>query len=286
VIAVALLAGMFMVAAGAWALLGPGSFADAVAYPATPTSSTTSARSSSGSGSPCCWRRPGVTGLRWPWPACWWPTPSTRVNHAVDLDLGGRGLDPWGLAVLALLAAATPAVRLRQLGWVIGEVGVATTPTLARFMRQKTVLLTSYRRDGRPVGTPMSIAVDGRGGGPQLREGREDQPDPSQPRVAVAPSTARGRATGPALQAHARGLEGAEASHAARLLAAKHPLLYGLLVPLAHRAGRPKTGKPVHFELIPVPQDPVVQLHHRTQPTSPMDRRPSRRDGRGQDKTE
>jgi hypothetical protein len=33
VIAVTLLAGMFMVAAEAWALLGPGSFADAVAYP-------------------------------------------------------------------------------------------------------------------------------------------------------------------------------------------------------------------------------------------------------------
>lgn len=79
------------------------------------------------------------------------------INHAVDLDLGGHNWDPWGLASLTLLTAIALIVRLRQLGWVIGEVGTAATPALAPFVRQETVLLTSHRRDGRPVGTPVSM---------------------------------------------------------------------------------------------------------------------------------
>ncbi|HEY1265987.1 MAG TPA: hypothetical protein VGH16_01940 [Candidatus Binatia bacterium] len=35
---------------------------------------------------------------------------------------------------------------------------------LQRFVSQRTVLLTTFRRDGRGVGTPVNIAVeDGRG---------------------------------------------------------------------------------------------------------------------------
>jgi len=37
------------------------------------------------------------------------------VNHAMDLDLGGRASDPWLLAVLALVALAGLLVRLRAL---------------------------------------------------------------------------------------------------------------------------------------------------------------------------
>ena len=33
--------------------------------------------------------------------------------------------------------------------------------TLEPFVRQKTVLLTTYRRNGAPVGTPVNIAVEG-----------------------------------------------------------------------------------------------------------------------------
>ena len=50
------------------------------------------------------------------------------VNHAVDLDLGGHSSDPWGLAALSLLAAVALAVRLGQLGWVVGEVAPAASP--------------------------------------------------------------------------------------------------------------------------------------------------------------
>jgi hypothetical protein len=70
--------------------------------------------------------------------------------------------------------------------------------------------------------------------------------------VEVAPSTARGRPTGPGIQGTARRLEGAESRRAARLLAGKHPLLHGVLVPLTHRLGRAKTGKTVHFQLTPL----------------------------------
>ncbi len=34
-------------------------------------------------------------------------------------------------------------------------------PGLAPYVRQKTVLLTTYKRDGTQVGTPVHIAVDG-----------------------------------------------------------------------------------------------------------------------------
>jgi hypothetical protein len=47
------------------------------------------------------------------------------VNHAVDLNLGGRSGDPWGLAAVSLLTAAALVMRLGQLGWVVGE---ATQP--------------------------------------------------------------------------------------------------------------------------------------------------------------
>jgi uncharacterized protein len=34
-------------------------------------------------------------------------------------------------------------------------------PTLAPLRRTKTILLTTFRRDGTPVPTPVSIAFDG-----------------------------------------------------------------------------------------------------------------------------
>src|SRR6266513_4490398 len=36
------------------------------------------------------------------------------------------------------------------------------TPTLEGFADQKTVVLTTYRRDGTPVDTPVHVATDGR----------------------------------------------------------------------------------------------------------------------------
>jgi PPOX class probable F420-dependent enzyme len=109
------------------------------------------------------------------------------------------------------------------------------------------VYLTTYRRDGTPVGTAVSIAVDGQrafvrspGSGWKVQRIRNDS------RVEVGPCTFRGRPTGPAMPARARRLEGDEARVAARALRHRHPVLQGVLVPLGHRLLRTGTA---HFEL-------------------------------------
>ena len=121
--------------------------------------------------------------------------------------------------------------------------------TLKPFIRQWAVLLTTYRRDGTPVGTPVSIAVNGgrafirtydrAGKAKRLR---------NNPKVQIAPSTIRGKPTGPAIRANTRLLNGDEATQAAKALARKHRILHGVVVPLSHRMARYKT---LHYELTP-----------------------------------
>jgi PPOX class probable F420-dependent enzyme len=172
------------------------------------------------------------------------------INHVVDLDIGGHSLGAWALGVTSVLVLAALVVRMRQLGWVAGDVAAAAAPGLAPFVRQKTILLTSYRRDGRPVGAPVSVVVDGDrayvrspGTGGKIKRIRNN------PIVEIAPCTARGRATGPAVRMRARLLEGAEFRHAGRLLGRKYPMLQGVFVPLAHRLGRAKFGRTAHVAL-------------------------------------
>jgi PPOX class probable F420-dependent enzyme len=112
---------------------------------------------------------------------------------------------------------------------------------------QWAVLLTSFRRDGTPVGTPVSLAVDGdrayvRSPGNAWKVKRIQR----NPRVELAPCTARGRVTGPGIPAQARVLDGDEARQAARALRRKHPFLQGVAVPLAHRLMRCGTA---YFEV-------------------------------------
>jgi len=123
------------------------------------------------------------------------------------------------------------------------------TPTLERFARQKYALLTSYRKSGAAVSTPVHIAVEGdlafvrtwSTSGKYKRMVRN-------PAVEIAPSTWRGRLTGPAIGARARVLGDVEAVHAGHALAQKYPLLQGILVPLYHRLRGYRT---VHVELTP-----------------------------------
>jgi PPOX class probable F420-dependent enzyme len=275
VIAVTLLAGVFMVAAGAWALLAPGSFADATGFARHTHFVHDAGAFQLGIGVTLLLAVAWRDGLALVLAGLLVANTIHTINHAVDLDLGGHGWDPWGLAALSLVTAVALVVRLRQLGWVIGEVGTAATPALAPFVRQKTVLVTTYRRDGTPVGTPVSIAVDGdRAVFRSFEKAWKTRRIRTNPRVEVAPSTARGTPTGLAVQATARRLEGAESRHAARLLARKHPLLHGVLVPLTHRLGRAKTGRTVHFDLTPLDQDPVVHLH-RIRPPAPSGPEPA-----------
>jgi PPOX class probable F420-dependent enzyme len=124
------------------------------------------------------------------------------------------------------------------------------TPALEPFVRQKTVLLTTYRRDDTPVGTPVNIVVDGDRAffrtwdtAWKLKRIRNN------PEVEVAPSTVRGKPTGPAIRARARVLSGDESAYAGQALAGKYPILQGFLVPLFHRLRRNRT---MHIELTPV----------------------------------
>jgi PPOX class probable F420-dependent enzyme len=121
---------------------------------------------------------------------------------------------------------------------------------LAPFVHQRTVLLTTFRRNGMPVGTPVNIAVvgerafvrtwDATGKLKRIR---------GNPEVVVTPSTVRGRPTGPAIRARALILDGTESAAAGRALARKHPLLHGVLVPIVHRL---RGNGTVHVELRPV----------------------------------
>jgi PPOX class probable F420-dependent enzyme len=118
---------------------------------------------------------------------------------------------------------------------------------LGSLRHTKTVLLTTYKRDGTPVATPVSIAFDGdraffrtwhtAGKAKRLR---------NNPTVEVAPSTFGGKASGPAIRAEARLLSGADARRAAKRLAQGQRLLQAVLVPLLHRLMRYRT---LHYEL-------------------------------------
>jgi len=129
------------------------------------------------------------------------------------------------------------------------------TPTpgnpLVELDRHWAVRLTTFRRDGTPVSTPVSLARSGdrvffrtyeQAG--KFKRLRNDQ------RVLVAPSTPRGTATGPAVEARATLLSGPDDELAGRLIDAKHRIFQGFLVRTAHRLRRFTTR---HFELHPAP---------------------------------
>jgi PPOX class probable F420-dependent enzyme len=121
---------------------------------------------------------------------------------------------------------------------------------LKPFVGVKTVLLTSYRRDGAGVATPVSIAVgDDHAFFRTFDKAWKAKRLRRNPNVEIAPSTFRGKQIGPAIHARVRLLKGDEARRARRMLARRHPVLQGLLVPLLHRMMRYQT---LHYELTPV----------------------------------
>jgi uncharacterized protein len=112
----------------------------------------------------------------------------------------------------------------------------------------KTVLLRTYKRDGSPVATPVSIAFDGdRTFFRSYDKAWKTVRLRHDPRVQVAPSTFRGTVTGPAISGRAELLNAPDAAVAASALRRRHPVLHGLLVPTAHRLLRYRT---LHYELL------------------------------------
>ena len=122
-----------------------------------------------------------------------------------------------------------------------------STSALEPFVHQKTVLLTTFRRDGAPVGTPVHIAVDGdRAFVRTFDTAGKLKRIRNNPEVELAPSTMGGTPTGPAIRARARLLDGDESAHAARLIARKYPIIHGMLIPLIHRL---RGNRTMHIEL-------------------------------------
>lgn len=126
------------------------------------------------------------------------------------------------------------------------------SPELAPLARQYAVLLTSHKKDGTGVGTPVNIAVEGdhayfRTPGSTWKVKRLR----NNPEVEIAPSTFRGAPTGPEIHARTRLLDhgSEEDKHAAKLLRHKYPFMQGVFVPLAHKVMRTPT---LHYEVRPM----------------------------------
>jgi uncharacterized protein len=124
------------------------------------------------------------------------------------------------------------------------------SPELERFVKARQVLLTTYRKDGTPVGTPVNVAVvgpvayartwDATGKIKRIR---------NNPQVEIAPCTGRGKVTGEPLKMTARILEGEESDRAGKAIEAKHPILQGRIVPWYHHWKHLGT---THLELTPL----------------------------------
>ena len=136
----------------------------------------------------------------------------------------------------------------QESGQGTGSAGAAAA--LAPFARYRTAVLTSYKRDGTPVGTPLTIAVAGNRAFIRTydRAGKAKRMR-NQPNVRIAPSTVRGKPVGSEIPARSRLLSGDEAGEAARAVARRQPVLQGIVVPLFHRLARYQT---LHYELTPI----------------------------------
>jgi uncharacterized protein len=146
---------------------------------------------------------------------------------------------------------------------------------------RKTMLLTTFKRDGTPVATPVSVAVDGER--IFFRSYAETWKAKRLRRnllAEVAPSTFRGKPRGKMLPAHAHLLTGTDAENARRALAHRHPLLQGLLVPLLHKLLRYTT---VHYELT-TRFEPVIGIaSSQSLDCGKLDRADDRETARGND---
>jgi uncharacterized protein len=113
--------------------------------------------------------------------------------------------------------------------------------------RTWTVLLTTYKRDGSAVPTPVNLAVEGdHAYFRSYDKAWKTKRIRNNPMVEVAPCSLRGKPRGPALTARARLLEGPEDEHAAEVLERKYPIFQRRIVRLGHRMARYRT---MHYEL-------------------------------------
>jgi len=123
------------------------------------------------------------------------------------------------------------------------------TTTLEALADQKTVILTSYRRDGTPVDTPVNIAVDGGRAfirtyekafkTKRLRRHPEAElwraSNGAAPAIVALARPKASRRVGEPIHVRATELSGDDYRLAGAALARKYPVLHGLLIPRGHR---------------------------------------------------
>lgn len=104
---------------------------------------------------------------------------------------------------------------------------------------QRAVMLTTYRRDGRAVATPVGYGIEGSvlyfmtdPGAGKVKRLRHT------PSVSLAASTLRGEVKGPAVAGVATRVTGAEAEHGRRRITATNRVAWFFLLRRARRAGR------------------------------------------------
>ncbi|MDT5090834.1 MAG: hypothetical protein QOH60_197 [Mycobacterium sp.] len=250
---VTLLIGAITCAIGMWCLIAPGSFADFVGFPRHEHFLHDAGAFQLGLGVTLLlaliWSDALATAL------AGFIVANTvhTVNHVMDLDLGGSAAQAWLLGAMSVALIAAFVLRLQQLDYVLGAVTVATDPILAAYVRQKTINLTTFRKDGTAGSSPVSIVVDGdRAYFRSFERAIKVLRLQRNPNVEFGPSTTSGKPTGAEQAGRVRLLGEDESRAAARLLRRKYPLLHGVLVPLAHRVFRSKFGRTVHAELTPI----------------------------------
>jgi uncharacterized protein len=122
--------------------------------------------------------------------------------------------------------------------------------TFEHFRRANTVLLSTRRRNGATVDTPISLVVDEHGIGYFRTWSTSGKARRLRnfPGVRVAPCSVTGRPQGSDQPAIASLLAGPDIQAARRLLVRRFPLLHGRLVPLLHRLRHRQT---IYYRLAP-----------------------------------
>ena len=122
-----------------------------------------------------------------------------------------------------------------------------SVPALEAFDRSWAASLTTYKRDGTGVSTPVNLAVEGdHAYFRSYNKAWKTKRIRNNSTIEIAPSTFRGRATGEKLRATARLLTGAEALHARTVIAQRYPVFQRLVIPFAHKMSRYTT---MHYEV-------------------------------------
>jgi hypothetical protein len=125
---------------------------------------------------------------------------------------------------------------------------MSTTATaLDGLNRSWTALLTTYKRDGSPVATPVNLAVESdHAYFRSYDKAWKTKRIRNNCAVQLAPCSVRGKPKGHSLRASARLLSGDEELHARRVIARRYPLFQRFIIPFGHKISRYQT---MHYEV-------------------------------------